>query len=248
MWQLIAVLPNGRLAALDDRSPSTWDLGSGKRLKQFKDTEDKVDKESKELYCVAVSPDGKTLAAGGYYGIILCWDLATGKQTHKLDAGEHVNRLIFTGDGRQLVVLHDHFPRPKLLDLTTGKEVRTFQSIDPEWLTAVALSPDGKTLAGTRFVSGDVYFWDMASGKRRHHWTGDRTDPFNSDVAFSPDGRVLAVTDGEHILLRELSTGRVRQRVAGRAPLAFSPDGKTLVCGSDGVTGLVHRVINAQHP
>jgi hypothetical protein len=59
-------------------------------------------------------------------------------------------------------------------------------------------------------------------------------------VAFAPDGRTLAAgpapQDGKTIRLWEVATGKERQRLVGTKdfvnPLAFTPDGKTLISAS----------------
>jgi WD40 repeat protein/beta-lactamase regulating signal transducer with metallopeptidase domain len=65
---------------------------------------------------------------------------------------------------------------------------------------------------------------------------------FVHDVAFSPDGRLLAATDSETLVLWDPDTGEEQQRLVGRTPdgrrlaylagVAFSPDGRTVASGS----------------
>jgi WD40 repeat protein len=58
------------------------------------------------------------------------------------------------------------------------------------WVTALAFSPDGKTLASAGY-SGTVRLWDVAT--RRQIGNPIQTGPYPVySVAFSPDGKTLA--------------------------------------------------------
>jgi WD40 repeat protein len=56
-------------------------------------------------------------------------------------------------------------------------------------------------------------------------------------VAFSPDGRTLAVAAGAQIALRDTQTWRLRATLKGHKfpvwQVAFSPDGQTLLSGGE---------------
>ena len=110
-----------------------------------------------------------------------------------------------------------------------------------------ALSRDGRLLA-TRGDNGSVTFFDMRSRQKvgPHFQSIGQLFYFQSIVrpvralAFSPDGRTLAVgdSDGFHATLALVDT-RSHKRSAsltdkasfGTADVAFSPDGRTLVTG-----------------
>jgi RNA polymerase sigma factor (sigma-70 family) len=97
-------------------------------------------------------------------------------------------------------------------------------------LEHLAYAPDGKTLASAG--GGDVHVWETATGRRLHHFQGERdTTGFVTRLAFSPDGKTLArATLGNKITLWEMATGKpLWHREA--AAFFFLPDGKTLLTG-----------------
>jgi WD40 repeat protein len=120
-------------------------------------------------------------------------------------------------------------------DVATGTKLREVGGSE-EFLTCLAVSPDGKTVA-TGGVDRAIRLWDVATGKKLRGGEGHLGGV--GAVAFSPDGTALATASGaglggEHpVLLWEAATGKEEGRVlppAGRQPsaLAFSPDGRTL--------------------
>jgi WD40 repeat protein len=98
----------------------------------------------------------------------------------------------------------------------------------------VAFSPDGKTLvsgAGSLVDNpGELCIWDAATGKLRTTW---KTDAAVTSVAVSPDGRALAVAEGDRTAkLFDHATGKLiatlRMPDRGANLVAFSPDGRLL--------------------
>jgi hypothetical protein len=138
-------------------------------------------------------------------------------------------------------------PRP--VDLDEGVSLTPF--------TAVAWSPDGKTiaLAGNDARRGGplaIAIWDAVTGRElRQIPTPAPAQPQRfvgaQGLAFSPDGRTLALVMDQRVSLWEVSTGKQRCELA-RVPdaggmaenpyqvtppsaPAFSPDGRTLAVG-----------------
>jgi WD40 repeat protein len=195
----VAFSPDGKiLAAASSSGVILWDLPKRKRLATLK-----VDGAS--VFSVAFTADGKTLVSGGgsmmHDGQLKLWNVveATAQTTlaHKIGS---VSAVALSPDGNTLATgsaeIDDKFRalpgEVKLWDLTTRKERAALKG-HANWVQAVAIAPDGKTLA-TGSMDETIRLWDLVSGKELHKIKGD--DGFWS-VAFSPDGNTLA--SGGHI-------------------------------------------------
>src|SRR5262249_50466840 len=151
--------------------------------------------------------------------------------------------LAFSPDGKLLAAGTTDGPI-YVWDMTTGKELHKLKH---STVTFLAFSPDGRM-----FVSaggGPVALWDALAGERIRQ-LGDAKDESKSRVvAFSPDGRTVAVehgtwSDGKgRIRLFERLTNEVRREFIGHPAaihsLVFSPDNKSLISASMDCTALV---------
>jgi WD40 repeat protein len=103
------------------------------------------------IWSLALSPDGKTLAAAGYRSnSVLLWDVATGKKRATLRG--HSDRLwavAFSPDGR-LIASSGNDGTVRLWNAADGRLVRAIPT-SVGWMYALVFSPDGRTVA----VAGD---------------------------------------------------------------------------------------------
>ena len=218
----------------------------------------------------AFSPDGKFLVAGaGFQGITL-WDVGAGPALGQLpntvtNGGASA---VFTANGQQLVVANWGGPGMGLCpvalwDVAKRERIRSLDDdVNDTVFTAAAAAPDGKTLAlagasARRVGAPAVCLWDLGSGDEVGRIEGlIPLDPTRRNIgggfaalAYSPDGRTLAVLLEGRVVLVETATGMPRGQFTFAAPpaavpngqgvplgaLAFSPDGRTLAAGcSDG--------------
>jgi WD40 repeat protein len=174
---------------------------------------------------LAFSPDGRTLATGGFDKTINLWEVRTGQELSSLRGHTaYVATLAFSPDSKTLCSgAHDGMV--KLWDAATGQERGTlFQG--PRHFESVAFSPDGQLLAWS--ASDRVVLWDVAAGKSlRTLLPPDVKQPRR--VAFSPDGNTLTVS-GDKPVVWDRSTGAVAPS-PGLPPsmiLQFSLDGKVV--------------------
>lgn len=179
-----------------DQGSIHWtDLQTGKRGSARQE----VYPQEAERMGLALSPDGRTLAANGL-GTVL-WDTATGEilKTLSSSADKHgpLNTLRFTPKGRWLIgagVRGDIH----VWDVASGRVAAVLRN-HSSGISSLAVSHDGRTLA-TGDVSGLLRLWALepdfgqsAGGRAaRELLTLDTDAKEVNDLAFSPDNGLLA--------------------------------------------------------
>jgi WD40 repeat protein len=205
-------------------------------------------------------PDGRVLAASTLAGHLIFWNPATGARLgpilhpHHPKPGSPVS-LAFAPGGATLFTSAQH-DKTIVWSVARRRPVRTI----PLGAAALALSPDGKTLALGQ-EDGSTILADAANGRRRRVVTGH--GPEVPLLAFSPDGaRVASLSDDRTVVVWNAATGQTQQMLQGHASpvtgLAFSPHGEMLYASSldDGVIawdltgtrGLVRQLTRAARP
>jgi RNA polymerase sigma factor (sigma-70 family) len=216
-------------------STRAFDLATGKEL--WRGTGFRMDE------AVALSPDGKLLAAMQYDGTVHFFDAATGIEVREVKRQDNnartiTNWLRFSPDGKLLAAALDG-KTVDLIDVGKAEVVRSLAH--PNAVFAAAFSPEvpggagsGKLLAAGGYDSPKYFIrlWDVASGKELRkfngHAGGVRT------AAFSPDGATLATGgDDGRVRIWDVATGKELRNVklddSRRVrSVAVSPDGKTV--------------------
>ncbi|MBM7809689.1 NACHT and WD repeat domain-containing protein [Saccharothrix algeriensis] len=97
--------------------------------------------------------------------------------------------MALTPDGRSLLTAGME-TRVHVRDARTGEVLQEFGE-HPSAIRAIAVSPDGATVATGTIADPVLRLWDLRSGTLKGRYTGHGPDSLN-EVAFSPDGKSIA--------------------------------------------------------
>jgi WD40 repeat protein len=246
-----AVDAEGRYAVTgsDDRTVRVWSIADGKLLRTIWIP---VGPESVgAIYAVAISPDGSTIAAGGFTESreppipIYLFDRESGNLIRRIHGNlpDVTASLTFSSDGRYLAatLLGKNGLRVFDRDKDWGETFRDDKYGDKSY--GVAFARDGR-LATTSYDGRiRLYEYDPANESPNFRRVGEPVmapdGRLPRGVAFSSDGKRLAV--GYHdVAAVDILEGTALKRVGGQSPpdveastigterVAWSRDGKTL--------------------
>jgi WD40 repeat protein len=185
----------------------------------------------------AFSADGKTLIVAGQLGTIRVYDTATATELrHIKTAPITVNPgyPVVSPDNSVLAWM-DGARKIKLWNIADGAEQASFEIPEFGRNYHPAFARDGKHLALA--TEKGVLIWDTAARKEVHKILHLEAQSFMGELAFSPDGKTLAVSGIGGSRLYEVATGKLLNQPMGLAltrslMLAFSPDGATLAAAT----------------
>jgi WD40 repeat protein len=237
VWGM-ALSTDGKLLAscgidkVKGRSVLLWDPATGNQLRALQGSFVGLDAR-----CLAISPDGKTIAAPEFTGISF-FDTAGGAEQRGLPrAGGDVQTLVFSPDGLTLAAA-GRAGRIALWDVQqrTAKLAGLGHS---QALTSVAVSPDGKTIVTTS-SDGTAWLWDRTTSKPLHELNRQKVQGgiLIWCAAFSPDSKTVALSHQRAgITFWSAASGQLQRQIQDASQdrivsVMFSPDGKFLASES----------------
>jgi dipeptidyl aminopeptidase/acylaminoacyl peptidase len=233
----LTVLPgDSEVLTVDEQAVHEWSVATGRELRKWPPSAQERGER------IALLGSASVIVVDGWARDLRHVDLETGEELWQAEHPEGVgvstlspdSSLFAVGDGEGGVAVYDTRSgelRCRLNDVkgTSGR------------VPLLAISPDNSTLAagvsGESSV-GEVWLWDVPSGRLIHRLQPMFPNDSIASLAFSPDGRSIAATDGFGFstIVWEVTTGRPRLELADSPDhsdsaerVAFSHDGRFLV-------------------
>ena len=187
---------------------------------------------------LAFAKDGRTLVTSTAHGHITLWRVPEGTKLVSYpceqEGGQPSGSLAATSD-LGLAAYGTDSGQLRMIDLRDGKELWNAMSSDSH-ITALAFSPDGKTLASAAgFAESDIRLWDVPTGKEIGRLEGHKS--WVGSLVFWPDGKKLASSSADQTIRTwDVPSRKALDVLRGHRlevwRLALLPDHETLVSGS----------------
>ena len=262
--EVLAFSSDGRLLASGSMNSKVrlWHPDTGTQLHTLQ--KHMIDpKDRNQTTALAFSPDDKMLACGNEDSNVQLWDITTGESLAVFT--KHIGEIAtvaFSPDSSTLATASTD-GTVYLWDIKTGNQLPTQITGHPSGVYTTAFSQDSSILTS---IASNIRptFWDLATLQKpdlnltsKFRIEGARIgNGWSSFYTFSPDGSTLASIhrrknkdDSRHthlLRLTDLHTGkdlkiydcRLESISSIERKIVFSPDGKTLALGDNGVINL----------
>jgi WD40 repeat protein len=199
---------------------------------------------------VAISPDGKWLAAGTSSGLFV-WQLSTGALIHQLnDSYTKYGSVAWMPDSKNLVTASSQ-RGIEIWNRENGELLQTLNNLSGA-VIALTWLPNGKTIA-TATDNGVISLIELRSGNILKTFN---SDSLQNRFAVSPDGNLLAIKsyfsgESHGVVIYNLKDSTFRHVLkdsygAGLTSESFSRDGKYLVTSGPDALRRVIQVWNTK--
>jgi len=250
--QSVDLLPGDRyvVASAKDGAVRVWDAEFGILHEVLRNPGGRV-------YAVAASPRDDRFATVDADGYLCVWDLRAPNRRTVLESIIPVNEQVFSPSGDAIyLALGDRIakfavslrPDPAPVPI---EELASRSRLPLQWhmitgATCIAVDSTGTRVA-SGFTTHRVMLIDSATGTVRKTLRSGAGDARVNGIAFSPDGRELAVAaDDGGLYLWSIETETIARHVAvspqSLQRVVYSPDGALILCvGAHGVVATYRR-------
>jgi WD40 repeat protein len=233
----VAMTPDGRyvVSASLDKTVRVWDVATGETIRVIRLWVDSG--MDGIINALAISSDGKTLAIGGEHRLeakkyLGCLEFLVNLESGKVDKvlkghGNTIASLAFSRDGKRLASGGTD-KALAIRDMASGKHVNVLLG-HPATVSEVVFSPDGERIL-VRCEDGTTRIWSIATAVIEVTFP---SDPPIRTIAWSPDGKTIALGHGEGQISLWETDGKQRRQISGlrnkMASLCFTPDSREIL-------------------
>lgn len=227
----VAFSPDGKILASCSLGTKDnlafWDPLTATKIKDLTGAHSKI-------YSISFNQSGTCLASAGNDGILIVWDVKTGKLKSQFQIrSDRISSIAYRpGFENQLAacMARDVY----IINSDTGDILESWQTNSQA--TSLNFSPDGRYIAATE-DTGSVYVWDVQTRQRKVRW--EAAGENLSAIRFIPDGDHFLVAAGDesgglHIwnLKTEIKVFYLKRQADKIHEIAITSDGKTLATAS----------------
>ena len=223
-------------AAAGDNTAKVWEVTSGREVQSFAGPQGSI-VSSLGMHFVGFGINNQLVTISD---AIRVWDVNNGKELRALTIGAldlggfngMDGSATLTPNGDQLAIIRtDPRPQIKFLDLATLKEVRTVDLPDKELQSLqISFASDGH-LQVVGQIDKRLKLWDF-NPKQNERDLGPTQKEF-SQIKFSRDGRLLALSENQQIKVWEVASAKELSNFKAPSNISFTSDVSAFVAFSE---------------
>ncbi len=177
------------VSAGSDSAVRLWDMSRQQTLRH------PIKAHEAAVGSIAFSPNGRSLASAGEDGTLRLWDSQTLQAIGdpiNAHQGKRIWNIAFNSGGENLISV-DENRTIRLWNCATHKPLGELFTIKHGWVWSIAIKPNSNIIAWAD--EGSVRLWDLISNHPIEESLKSRGIGAGSKLAFSPDGKLMALSE-----------------------------------------------------